>query len=365
MRVEDRPLDAERVVWESYDRVPAGSRREVLRALTLALLADVPDETARSALARWIAADPADVEARVALSRRVAAQPRAGDPDRRARLAELEVLLAEHPEQLGARDALVSALADAGEVDRGRALLDAWPGPESGRDARYWRLRGRWELEYDGHPDRAEAALHRALEAEPHDWRTWYRLARALRQLGRDAEARRAAEAVGRIREALEPAALGPRLDDDLREFDLRLMPELNDVSGLPSQGRDLLVVAAVDRVLHFRIFDDDGKMVVDTDEKRLTGRAGPIEDLRNQLSTLWPPHELTGSEKGRVLTAVTPIVGHTHLRHLDDPRAPRDLAALAAQARFTRLADAWRAEADAPAPAAPNDPMSRSPQGR
>jgi hypothetical protein len=27
----------------------------------------------------------------------------------------------------------------------------------------------------------------------------------------------------------------------------------------------------------------------------------------------LWPPHELTGVEKGRVITAVTSIVGRTH----------------------------------------------------
>ena len=70
--------------------------------------------------------------------------------------------------------------------------------------------------------------------------------------------------------------------------------------------------MAAVDHVLHFRIFDGDGKMVVDTDEKRLTEQARQIEDLRKQLESLWPPHELTRSEKGRVITAVTSIVGHT-----------------------------------------------------
>src|SRR5262249_46315430 len=99
--------------------------------------------------------------------------------------------------------------------------------------------------------------------------------------------------------------------------------------------------------VLHFRIFDGDGKLVVDTDEKRvtervrsmenlrnqlnssrsldgdgklvvdtdenwLTERVRSIEDLRNQLNSLWSPHELTRSEKGRVITAVASIVGHT-----------------------------------------------------
>ncbi len=132
LRVEDRTLDARRAAWESYEHLPAASRREVLGDLTMALLADMDDEVARSFLKRWIAADPADLDARVALLQRIAAQPRADDPDRSARLDELEAIVAEHPEHLGAREALVTALADAGEPDRGRAVLDAWPGPESG-----------------------------------------------------------------------------------------------------------------------------------------------------------------------------------------------------------------------------------------
>ena len=94
--------------------------------------------------------------------------------------------------------------------------------------------------------------------------------------------------------------------------FDLRLMSSLNDVSGIPSEGKNLIFVATVNNVLHFRIFDGDGKVVVDTDEKRLTEQARQIEDLRKQLKSLWPPHELTTSDKGRVFTAVTSIVGHT-----------------------------------------------------
>jgi hypothetical protein len=91
--------------------------------------------------------------------------------------------------------------------------------------------------------------------------------------------------------------------------FDLRLMSVVNGASLIPADGRNLVVVAAVDQVLHFRIFDNDGKMVVDTDEKRLTERVRPIEDLRDQLKSLWPPHELTESETRRVIAAITSIV--------------------------------------------------------
>ena len=96
-------------------------------------------------------------------------------------------------------------------------------------------------------------------------------------------------------------------------------MSSLNDVSGIPTEGKNLIIVAAVNHVLHFRIFDGDGKVVVDTDEKRLTEQARQIEDLRKQLESLWPPHELTRSDKGRVITAVTSIVGHINLKSLGE----------------------------------------------
>jgi len=104
-------------------------------------------------------------------------------------------------------------------------------------------------------------------------------------------------------------------LEESGRGFDLRLMSALNDVSGILTEGEDLIIVAAVNHVLHFRIFDRDGKVVVDTDERRLTEQARQIEDLRRQLEGLWPLHKLTESEKVRVIAAVTSIVGHTRSR--------------------------------------------------
>jgi hypothetical protein len=93
---------------------------------------------------------------------------------------------------------------------------------------------------------------------------------------------------------------------------EVRLISPVNGVSGIPTEGKNLIIVAAVDHVLHSRIFDSDGRLVVDTDEKRPRGQARQIENLRKQLESLWPPHELTGVEKGRVITAVTSIVGRT-----------------------------------------------------
>jgi tetratricopeptide (TPR) repeat protein len=218
LRVEDRRVEAQRLGWEGYDQVKAHERSTLLRELTLALLADLPDELVRSTLHRWVAADSTDIDARAALLQRIAAQPRAADPDRPALLAAMETILTEHPDHVGAREALVSALADSGELDRGRSILGAWP--ESSRDARYWRLRGRWELEYDHRADQALAALRTALFELPHDWQSWYRLARAFHSLRLGRESTEAAETTSRIREVLDPLTLGPRLDSTLDHLD-------------------------------------------------------------------------------------------------------------------------------------------------
>jgi DNA-directed RNA polymerase specialized sigma24 family protein len=124
------------------------------------------------------------------------------------------------------------------------------------------------------------------------------------RQLGRDRSS------------SLQPFDLSsiPSRDGDEMEIrDLRLMSSVKCARSIPSEGEDLIIVAEVDQVLHFRIFDGDGKVAVDinTDDERLTEQAGPIEDLRKRLVSLWPPHELTGSEKDQVIDAVTSIVDH------------------------------------------------------
>lgn len=218
LRVEDRQTEAQSVGWEAYQAVRGPAQRQVLRAMTLALLADTPEEIARATLARWVEADRQDLDARVAQLQRMATSPRAGDPDRASRVAALSELVAAHPDHLAAREALILSLADSGDPDRGRAALDAWP--PARRDARYHRLKGRWELEYDRRYPDAVASFTLALSDLPHDWRTHARLARALRNANRDADARRAAETVETLREALDPVVLGNRLDADLSSLD-------------------------------------------------------------------------------------------------------------------------------------------------
>jgi Amidohydrolase family len=94
--------------------------------------------------------------------------------------------------------------------------------------------------------------------------------------------------------------------------FDLRLMSPVTNVSSIPTTGRALIIVADVDNVLHFRMFDADGRVVVDTDEKMLPEQARQVAELRKQLAPLWPPHTLNAGEKGKVIIAVISMVGRT-----------------------------------------------------
>jgi hypothetical protein len=89
-------------------------------------------------------------------------------------------------------------------------------------------------------------------------------------------------------------------------------MSSVGDASDLPSEGKTLVIVADVGGVLHFRIFDGNGRIVVDTDETPLTPQARPIAALKKRLEYLWPLQQLGGGEKDQVITAVTSIVGHT-----------------------------------------------------
>jgi hypothetical protein len=109
-----------------------------------------------------------------------------------------------------------------------------------------------------------------------------------------------------------KPTVIEDRVKDGWFGYDLRLMSTVNDVRGIPTEGKNLIIVAAVRNRLRFRIFDGDGKVVVDTNETRLRERAPQVDDFRNQLERWWPPHELTSRERFRVISTVRSIVDHT-----------------------------------------------------
>ena len=72
----------------------------------------------------------------------------------------------------------MTALADAGEPDRGRVFLEGWPAAM--RDAATGGCGAAGTLSTTIDPTRPSRPSEAALEVLPHDWRTHYRLARAL-----------------------------------------------------------------------------------------------------------------------------------------------------------------------------------------
>ena len=135
----------------------------------------------------------------------------------------------------------------------------------------------------------------------------------------------------------------------DHPEFDLRLLPSLDDASGSRAEGNDLIIVTASGKALHFRIVAVDGTVVFDADETALVGPAGQIEDLRRQLGGLWPPHELTSTEKAQVIATVTSIVDYALIDQIiedvvsiigQEPEARKSLVA---------VAESWRDTSDQP----------------
>jgi hypothetical protein len=76
----------------------------------------------------------------------------------------------------------------------------------------------------------------------------------------------------------------------------------------MPQNGRSLIVIAEVQNRLHFRVFDENRNILVDTDETQVSD-LGQLDALKRQLK----PHETpTAQEKHAIIKSVTALVGAT-----------------------------------------------------
>ena len=92
-------------------------------------------------------------------------------------------------------------------------------------------------------------------------------------------------------------------------------MPSLKDVKEIPAWGKDLVIVAEVNRIFHVRVFGGDGGVLFDGAESRLTptSKSQMIEPFVQEFARLSPPHSLTPGERSRFLGEVWTWVGREY----------------------------------------------------
>jgi multidrug efflux pump subunit AcrB len=95
-------------------------------------------------------------------------------------------------------------------------------------------------------------------------------------------------------------------------ETDFRVLTSLNGVNSIPTTGNNQVLVAVVNDVLHFRAFDASGKMIVDTDEKKLEAESRPVLAFKKKNEGWWAPRELTDAEKVQAIDTIMPVVART-----------------------------------------------------
>ncbi len=112
--------------------------------------------------------------------------------------------------------------------------------------------------------------------------------------------------------------------------YDLRLI-SWKDGRGVTTSGKSLVIVGPDnDRLLHIRIFNADGDLVTDTDEKKLLTQQGAatterkkqqdaeISALKKQVAILLTRRALSNDEKAQILTEATSLVGQNPAVNVD-----------------------------------------------
>jgi hypothetical protein len=96
----------------------------------------------------------------------------------------------------------------------------------------------------------------------------------------------------------------------------LRLLFDTNYVGEIPEEGKNLLIVAIIDNIHHYRVFDGRGRLSEDTDDSRLAEQRCKIEDLSKVFESVRPPNALTKKKKRRLIRAAASILGYSVPRH-------------------------------------------------
>lgn len=200
-------------IIEITDQIAANeiARRspEVLMTATLGLLTDLEPALIRQRLTRWAAAEPGEPLAAAALLQRYNENPLPDDPSRDNRLQSARSLLEKFPDNIDIRQALVEMLLTSGQFEEAGKLLQDWPAAGQ-NSVGFQRLKGRYLQDSMQDYQNAIASFEFVLKKTPYDWKTRYRLARALKAVGKEKEAATESARMLEIREILDPTRLEP-----------------------------------------------------------------------------------------------------------------------------------------------------------
>jgi|LakMenEpi03Aug12_release.lakeMendotaPanAssembly.Ray.scaffolds.fasta_scaffold32836_2 predicted Zn-dependent protease len=183
----------------------------VLLASTLGLLTDLDPLEVRARLNKWSESEQESPLARAYLLLRYAENPLPEDPSRDLRIEQARVLASRYPDSIPVLTALIETLFNGGYYQEATEVLDKWP-LDYRTGTAFHRLQGRRLQDVDGKHGEAVGEYEEALKFMPHDWKTRYRLARALAASGKTEESRKEARRMSEIRESLDPIQLGELL---------------------------------------------------------------------------------------------------------------------------------------------------------
>ena len=80
----------------------------------------------------------------------------------------------------------------------------------------------------------------------------------------------------------------------------------------LPTSGESSLFILKTDKGLHFRVFGNEGQMILDSGEKAFPEKQNEFARLNVNLGRLWEEPALTVGHKAAILGAITAITGLT-----------------------------------------------------
>ncbi|WP_422927143.1 hypothetical protein [Singulisphaera sp. PoT] len=97
-------------------------------------------------------------------------------------------------------------------------------------------------------------------------------------------------------------AAVPAISEAEVSKYDVMILAEARDMRDLPRKGKNLVVVAAIENVFFFKLFNGEGKVLTTWMQVLPVPLDGFFRDL-------WPPRELTRVEKNQIVGAFSGLL--------------------------------------------------------